>query len=81
MKDKYKAYLWAILWITIFWNFDSEINSFIDPFGLPDWAEILVFIMPMLLPMAYWLRNERGPGAVGIAVAFIIGVLIGKRID
>jgi hypothetical protein len=81
MKDKYKAYLWAILWITIFWNFDSEINSFIDSFGLPDWAEILVFIMPMLLPMLYWLRNERGSGPVGVVVGFIVGVLIGKSID
>ena len=81
MKDKYKAYLWAVFCVFIVWNFDSEINSFIDSFGLPDWAEILVFIMPMLLPMAYWLRNERGSGPVGVVVGFIVGVLIGKSID
>ena len=81
MKDKYKAYLWAVFCVVIVWNFEAQVNSFIDLFGLPDWAEVLVLITPMILPMAYWLRNERGPGPVGVVVGFIVGVLIGKSID
>jgi uncharacterized protein involved in cysteine biosynthesis len=81
MKDKYRAYLWAIFWVVIFWNFEAQVNSFINLFGLPDWAEILGFCLLLILPMAYWLRNERGPGVVGVVVGFIVGVLIGKSID
>lgn len=81
MKDKYRAYLWAVFCVFIVWNFVDSIDQFISLFGLPEWAETLVLILPVVLPIAYWLRNERGPGPIGIALAFIIGILIGKRID
>ena len=87
MKDKYKAYSYIlivglIIYIVGWDKFSLFVNTFVDSLDLPGWGVVLVCLIP-ILPIAWWLRNERstGSGIIGIAIGFIIGVLIGKRID
>ena len=84
MKDKYKAYSYILIMglMLYFTNVGLFLNNFIDSLDLPGWGVVLVCLIP-ILPIAWWLRNERstGSGIIGVAIGFIIGVLIGKRID
>ena len=87
MKDKYKAYSYIlivglIIYIIGWDKFSLFVNGFVDSLNLPSWGVVLVCLIPSL-PIAWWLRNERtaGSGVIGVAIGFIIGVLIGKRID
>ena len=84
MKDKYKAYLYILIvgFMLFFTDIGLFLNNFVDSLDLPGWGEFLVILIP-LLPVCWWMRNERqgGSAIVGIAVGFIIGVLIGKKID
>lgn len=84
MKDKYKAYLYILILglIIFFTDIGLFFNNFVDSLDLPGWGVVLVCLIP-ILPICWWLRNERSGGSaiVGIAVGFIIGILIGKRID
>ena len=84
MKDKYKAYSYILIMglMLYFTNVGLFFNNFIDSLNLPGWGVVLVCLIP-ILPVAWWLRNERstGSGIIGVAIGFIIGVLIGKRID
>ena len=84
MKDKYKAYSYILIMglMLYFTDVGVYLNTFVDSLDLPGWGVVLVCLIP-ILPIAWWLRNERstGSGIIGIAIGFIIGVLIGKRID
>lgn len=83
MKDKYKAYLYAVVYIVVLYWFGEPLFNWLSTLGINDLVQTVGTVAVLLIPMLYWLRAEprMGTGVFSVAIGFIVGVLIGKRID
>ena len=83
MPDKYCAYLYAAIYLSVLYVIGEPLFEFFSSSGVADIVLFVVTVAGLLIPMLYWLRNEpaRSTGVLGAAIGFAIGVLIGKRID
>lgn len=83
MSDKAKAYTYAVVYLGLFWLLkDSALIQWLGSGGTIVW---IIYLSTLLIPMAYWLRNEpttsgKQLGALAV-IGFIAGVLAGKKID
>ena len=82
MSDKAKAYTYAAGYFGLLLLLkDSGLFEWLDSQDTFVW---LLFIFGPLLPIFYWLRNEKSSGTnLGVlaVIGFIAGVLLGKKID